>query len=184
MTKLLAACATVALLAGCANPPAISSNPVQDVTSALTSLGGSQLQTQAGNDISAAQYDFNQAVVVGALTSSDPAPGCLNAVATATGLGGVGPVSASFVPKMVGPASIAAVAYIRLQQASGLAGGGNISALIPVSCLALIGKLNIDGLQQINKAAIGAIPIPGVSSVLGNLPIPLANAPNASLGGK
>lgn len=183
--RLPIACAALALLAGCQAP--ISSNLVQDVGTAVTTLPGTAgLRSGIATDIQDTQYNFNQAVQVGALSPNDPAPGCVNSIVALTGLGGVGPVTASFVPKVDGPASLASVAYIRLQQANGL--GGNISAQIPVACLALIGKLNVDGLQQLNKAAISAIPIPGVSSVLHSLPVPLAR-PNAeganpSLGGK
>ena len=148
----------VLALAACANPTPISSNVIKDVTSSVNSplapVGGTIIQ-----GLQDASFNFDNAVVVGALTKDDPAPGCAhgilqdlgadvtNTTAGSTPVPMTGTSPTSFTPKVSDLISFGSVAYIRLQQAKTLQGGG---LTVPVSCEAIIGKVVIDGA---NKAA-------------------------------
>lgn len=152
----------VLALAACTSPTPISSNPIKDIATSpnnpLAPAGATIIQ-----GLQDASFNFDNAVVVGALGKDDPAPGCAHGILQDLGADVVnsttgsvpvatgGTVSNSFAPKVSDLISFGSVAYIRLQQAKAAAGGG---ITVPVSCEAIIGKVVIDGA---NKASgIGA----------------------------
>lgn len=140
----------VGLLAGCANPPPISSNPF--------SFAGTPAGNELAQDILAADNNLNQAVTVGALAASDPAPPCMNAVVSLLGLSGPG--SALYTPEINGPVSLGSVIYIRTQQV--LAFGGQGASAVPVSCEALLGQIVIDAGKVGIQIGAGMLPLPPI----------------------
>ena len=138
------------LAAGCTST--ISANPVQDITSTQTSplaSFGTTIQT----DLQSAEYNLDQAVLVGALDPTDPAPKCLHEALTAIGIEPGMPGAPSFTPKNDGLASLGAIAYIRAQQLKKAQGGISL----PTDCKTLIGQIVLDG------AAAGKNILPGGS---------------------
>lgn len=175
MTRFLAALAIVVAcsLSGCANPPPVTTSPISTAIGAIPGAG-SALTT----DITDAQYNFNQAVAIGALPASDPAPGCLNQAVAIMGIGAT-PAN-SFTPRIAGIVSGGSVVYIDAQQLKTLTGG---LPNVPSNCLQLIGQIVVDVNQAAGKTVIGALP-----GVLGLPAIGLRPAPraldNPSLGGR
>lgn len=167
--------ASVAVLAGCTAP--ISKSLPQDVLSqAASGAIGSQVQT----DIASTQYNFAQAVQVGALSANDPAPTCVNQAVAALGLGAANP---SFTPKIDGVFSFASVAYIRAQQIKALAGSGSLQ--VPPACLQILGQMQLDALAAAFKAAPGGglLPTLTTSPLPAVAPVPAAALANPSLDG-
>jgi hypothetical protein len=171
------------LLGGCANPPAISTNPIQSAGNIVnTATGGatSGATSDVSQDILNAQTDFNQAVQLGILPATDPAPQCLNSVASLLGVGGT--AAAQFTPTVSGIVSAGAVGYIYIQQLKQLTGG---TLTVPPACLQLIGQIVIDaskaGLQLGGAAtAIGLVGTTGLPALPLPLQRPVAPQPRAS----
>lgn len=81
------------------------------------------------SDLSATSRNLDQAVAVGALKPTDPAPQCLHDLLARTGAG-----QETFKPEISGLISLQSVAYIRAQQ---IKNRGDLSA----SCKAIIGEI-------------------------------------------
>ncbi len=163
MIRRLAATTLVAtLLASCANPPPISTNPIQSVVNATGLGSGNDVITQG---IANAQYNFNQALALGILPASDPAPGCLNSVATLLGIGGTAP--AQFTPKITDLISAGSVGYIYLQQLKAATGG---TLQVSPQCTQLIGQIIIDSTKMNLKLGSGAL---GAGVLTGGIPLPI-----------
>lgn len=135
--------ATAALLGlvACAQ---ISGNPAQDALSSSGAFG-----TKVVLDATDAQFNLSQAVAVGALDATDPAPECVARANALLGIGG-DPLP-SFTPKVDGVLSFTSVAYIRVQQLKKMAGG----VALPEPCYAVLGHMNIDALAAALRAAPG-----------------------------
>ena len=143
---------TAALLsvAACSNPAPISSNPATTATNIVSNVipgaasGQQAIQTQLLN----AEWNLDQAVTIGILTTTDPVDQCVHQVNTQLGIepvpsgGTVPPAPAQFTPRMTGLLDSGAVAYILAQQARA-AGQGGIT--VPTGCKAVIGDLVLKG---------------------------------------
>lgn len=151
-----------AALAACAGstlpPPPISANPVQNIQQAVAATPIGQTVVQGLQD---AEWNLDQAIVVGALPSDDPADACMHSALTQAGIepGSTAAPAPSFVPKVSDLISGGSVLYILAQQAKAVQGGG---INVPVPCEALVGKFVLDagalGLQAA-PAAISAVPL-------------------------
>lgn len=135
----------------------LSANPAADITTnvAKTDLGKVIIQ-----GLLDATSNLDQAVTVGALPKSDPAPGCFHAVLTQLGIdpANPAPAGASFTPKESDLISLGSVLYIRAQQLKAAQGGG---IQVPADCKLLVAQFMLDA------AAYGAKGLPG-----GGLAIP------------
>jgi hypothetical protein len=176
MKKFLTVSAMVALLAGCQTPPQISGNTLTNAVNAVNAAGGGQATDLVSTGILNAQYNLNEAVTVGALSATDPAPGCINQAVAVMGIGGT--AAASFTPKITDAISLGSVGYIYLQQVKSLTGG---SISLPTNCLALLGQMVLDVQSGLNKGIISAGVTAGLGTVgIPSLPIPLQRAPRQS----
>ncbi len=135
----------------------LSGNPAADITTTAAKTDLGKVVVQGLLD---ATYDLDQAVAVGALPKSDPAPGCFHAVLTQLGLDPANPAPAgsSFTPKISDLISLGSVLYVRAQQLKGAQGGG---IQVPADCKLLVAQFMLDA------AAYGAKGLPG-----GGLAIP------------
>lgn len=157
----------------CSNPPPISGSPITNVTNAIGAAGGSGATDLVTTGILNAQYNLNEAVTVGALSATDPAPGCLNQAVGVMGLGAT--AGASFVPKVTDAISLASVGYIYLAQVKQLTGG---SITVPTNCLAVIGQMVLDLQSGLNKGIISAgVATGGAAIGIPPLPLGLRTAP-------
>lgn len=156
----------VAALAACTGssipPPVISANPIQTVGSTVASTSVGQTVTQG---LQNAEWNLDQAIVVGALPSDDPADACLHSALTQMGIepGTTTPPAPSFTPKVTDLISGGSVLYILAQQAKAVQGGG---ITMPVSCEALVGKFVLDAGAlgvQVAPQVISAIPLAAMS---------------------
>jgi hypothetical protein len=175
MLKLLTA-ATIALdLGACAQNQTlpISNQPVASAAQAVEQALPAPLQSTIATDLTDTQYNFTQAVAIGVLPASDPAKGCVDAVVTALTPPAPAPGAPanSFQPKVDGLASGASVAYILAQQAQ--AAKTSLSQSLPPQCVALIGKLVVDGAQLAGKGAINLSTGGVLGTINAALPIPL-----------
>lgn len=157
MTRFLAALPLLALLAGCANPPPISANPVQSAVNQVSAVAPGPVQTVETGLLNA-EWNLDQAIAIGALPANDPADVCMHQALTQIGIepapaGTATPPIKSFVPRETDLISTGAVIYIQIQQAKKIAGGGSIT--VPVSCKAVIGQFVLDA------GALGIKLLPG-----------------------
>lgn len=146
-------------LGGCSNPAPISASPITNATTALGALGGGSASDLVTTGILNAQYNLDNAVKVGALAATDPAPACVDQAVAIMGIGGT--PAASFTPKISDAISAGSVGYIYFQQVKSLTGG---SITLPQSCLAILGQMVLDVQKGVNQAAIGAL-IPGAGII-------------------
>lgn len=157
--------ASMAVLAACATPPTVSSNPVASVVSAIPPAG--TVVTGLQN----AAYNLDMAISIGVLPMSDPADACVHQALQTIGqdvvlsMGMENPVGGTMTPasyqtKVTDLLSGGSVAYILAAQAKALAGNGGLA--VPPSCEQLIGEFVIKG---VNAPANGAI-----SAIIGALP--------------
>lgn len=147
--KLIFVSSILAGLIGCANPPQITKSPVTEIASVLSPSGGTDMISQG---ILNAQYNFNQAVQLGILSATDPAPGCLNSVATMLGLGASAPPG--FTPRVTDLISAGSVGYIYIQQLKTLTGS---SLQVSPACMQLIGQIVIDANRAGLRLGAGAL---------------------------
>lgn len=153
---------SVALLAGCATPPPISTNPIQTVTNAVaaTPIGGTVV-----TGLQNAAFNLDSAVQIGVLPMNDPADGCVHGALQLIGqdvvLGPMGenpvtPVTPTkqFTPKVTDLLSGGSVAYILAQQAKQIAGGG---VTVPASCEQLVGHFVLTGVNAPANTVINAV---------------------------
>lgn len=152
------------MLGACQQP--VTGNIAHDVVSSVSNptapISGSPQQAQTLNlgqtfvtDLLSAQFDLNSAVQVGALSATDPAPGCLNDVVAKLGIDPNAPPLPSFVPKDDGVISLASILYIRYQQLQALQGGG---LTISPTCQQIVGKILIDSLaKQVKGLSLGQL---------------------------
>lgn len=100
---------------------------------AVTDPIGAKLSASAliTSDLTATSRNLDQAVAVGALKPTDPAPQCLHDLLARTGAG-----QETFKPEISGLISLQSIAYIRAQQ---IKNRGELSA----SCKAVIGDIVI-----------------------------------------
>lgn len=162
----------MAMLAACATPPPISSNPVQTAANAIGALpiggpiGGNTVVTGLQN----AAFNLDSAIQIGILPATDAADGCVHGalqtlgadVTLANGMENPvmgAPVAKQFTPKVSDLLSGGSVAYILAVQAKALAGGG---ITVPAGCEQLVGHFVLTGVN----APAAAI----VNSVAGALP--------------
>lgn len=98
---------------------------------AVTDPIGAKLSpgTLITSDLAATSRNLDQAVKVGALSASDPAPACLHDLLARTGAG-----QETFKPEIAGLISLQSVAYIRAQQ---IKNREELSA----SCKAIVGDI-------------------------------------------
>lgn len=155
-------------LAACTSPPPISTNPVQSAVN-LVAPGGADVVTQG---ITNAQYNFNEAVKLGILPATDPAPQCLNSVAALMGIGGTAPPS--FTPKVTDLISAGSVGYIYIQQLKTATGG---TLTVSPGCEQLIGQIILDATRAGLKAGAGAL---SVGALSGGIPLPIPLPPIAA----
>lgn len=87
------------------------------------------------SDLTATSRNLDQAVAVGALKPSDPAPQCLHDLLARTGAG-----QETFKPEISGLISLQSVAYIRAQQ---IKNRGELST----SCKAILGDIVVGRLM-------------------------------------
>jgi hypothetical protein len=164
---LLGAC-----LAGCANPPAISANPiasgVNDINAVAAAIAPNSAPAAAAaiqTGLLNAEWNLDQAIKAKVLPASDPADLCLHQVNTQLGIepaaaGAPATPVASFVPRETGLIDTGSVVYIQIQQAKQVAAGG--VAQIPPGCTSVVGMLVIDA------ASVGIKGLPG-GNLLPNL---------------
>lgn len=154
MRKLLFILPLLALGA-CAdkNPGPISANPVQDVNAHLAQVapGAAMVGGTIQQGLLDAEWNLDQAILVGALPKNDPADSCLHGALTQLGIepntdGTAPPPAPSFTPRESDLISRGSVLYIRAQQAKALAGGGGLT--VPVGCEAIIGRIMLDAAKQ------------------------------------
>lgn len=145
------------ILGGCAQAP-ISANPVQ---SSVQALVPAQIQHTVETDLLSAEWNLDQAILIGALPKDDPADACLHSSLTLIGIepspdGSTAPPPPTFTPKNDGLVSLGAIAYVRLQQAKKLTGGGSIQ--VPQGCKTIIGQFVLDA----GAAGVKAFPGAGI----------------------
>ena len=177
MNRILAPITALGLLAGCTAP--ISNSLPNDI---LNQAASGAIGQQVQNDLTATQYNLNQAVAVGALSANDPAPTCVNQAVAVLGLGAQGK---SFTPQLAGVVSAASIAYIRAQQVKALAGSGTLQ--VPPACLQVLGQMQLDALAAAIKAAPGGglLPLLSTSPIAVPAAVPASVAePNPSLNGR
>ena len=131
----------VLALGACTTQPPISANPVQDITTGSPNTPLGQIGTTIGTDLQSAEFNLDQAILVGALPANDPADACLHGALTQIGLEPGTPAAPSFAPKNDGLVSLGAIAYIRIQQLKKAQGG----VTMPGSCKEIIGQFVLDG---------------------------------------
>lgn len=135
------------MLASCANPQPISTNPLQ------TLPGGATVQ----QGLIDASYNLHSAMAIGVLQPDDPAASCVDGVLHDIGIDpstGQATGGGSFTPRTSDLISAGSVAYILAQQAAASI-NGNIS--LPVGCQALIGKLVIDAARLARQIPGGMV---------------------------
>lgn len=162
--RLPVVAALVLSLAACANQPPISGNPIQDAFATVKGpavAGAPAAPDLITQGIADAQSNFAQAVTLGVLSATDPAPGCLNSAATVLGVGSA--AAPSFTPKVSDLISAGSVAYIRLQQLKTLTGGAGLK--VSSACTQLVGQIVLDAGSLLNKTAISAF-LPGAGTLL------------------
>lgn len=121
-------------LSGCASVP-ISANPIQDIVAMTPKLTG---PLSISDGLKEAAFNLDNAVLVGALDATDPAPGCVHDAMRALGLDPLVKPLPSFVPETSTLMGEGSVAYIRAKQTQRLQGAGvNVS----VNCKAFIGEI-------------------------------------------
>jgi len=153
LTLTAAACLA---LGACATQPPISANPVQDVTQAAAA-NSLPLVGTVQQGLLDAEFNLDNAIVVGALPKTDPADACLHGALTQIGIepqanGTPATPLPSFTPKVSDLISAGSVLYIRAQQLKALQGAGGLT--VPVPCEAIIGQFVLDA----GKAGAGALP--------------------------
>ena len=128
----------------------ISKDLGADISGATPSAARPGTVTQGLLD---AAYNLDQAVTVGALDATDPAPACVHGVLKDLGIDPANPSTPlpSFTPRVSDLISAGAVLYVRVQQAKRLQGG----IVVPADCKALIGQFVMDA------AAAGIKVFPG-----------------------
>ncbi len=128
-------------LAGCTAP--ISGSLTKDITATVAPATPGHLGGVVIQGLTDAAFNLDEAVRVGALDKTDPAPACFHGMLTQLGVevpaGAVAP--ASFTPKVSDLISAGSILYIRAQQLKKLRGGG-IS--VPSSCKELISTFMLD----------------------------------------
>lgn len=159
----------IILLVGCQNPAPISASPIQDIKTAVDAGGTPTIIGTVQQGLLDAEWNLDQAIVVGALPANDPADACLHQGLTQIGIepnpnGQAATPAPSFVPKISDLISAGSVLYIRAQQLKALQGGGGLQ--VPVACEAVIGRFVLDA----GKAGAGALP--GGSIISNILPKP------------
>lgn len=138
--KVLIAAAAVAMLAsGCASQiTAPSAGGIVQISKNST----------VGEDLLAMGYNLDNAVIVGALPSDDPAPACVHDVLRKAGLETVPGTETpkSFTPQREGVLSEGAIIYIKAQALKSLKG-------IEVSpeCEQIIGRIVVDNMKAARK---------------------------------
>lgn len=140
--KHLAMLYAATLLVGCATP--ISKSLTTDIAATVPNDRGASAIIQGLQD---SAFNFDEAVRVGALDATDPAPGCVHGVLKDLGVeasAGTAP-PAVFTPRVSDLLSAGSVLYIRVKQAERLAG---TSVVVPTDCKALVGQLIIDVARQ------------------------------------
>lgn len=167
--RLYIAVAACLALGACAdtNPGPISANPIQDTQAHLSQVGAGQLGGVIQQGLLDAEFNLDQAIIVGALPKDDPADACLHGALTQIGIepkpdGTAGTPAPSFTPRESDLISRGSVLYIRAQQAKALAGGGGLT--VPVGCEAIIGRIMLDA------AKAGGSLLPGGSIISNILP--------------
>lgn len=150
MKRLLFAALAALSVAGCASTPS-------QISGAPPGGGVTVTSPTIVTDLQSAAYNLDNAVAVGALAATDPAPACMHDILVKAGVelpAGAVPAK-SFTPKYDGVASAGTVAYILVQQAKQLQASG---VQVDPSCEALVGRVVIDGMKATNKAAVSLIP--------------------------
>lgn len=146
---ILCAILCVAVLAGCASPPKISSAPVNPVASVVAS------DATIATGLQNAAYNFDQAVAIGVLAADDPAAPCLHSALQLAGLEPLAgaPAVQSFTPKVTDLISAGSVLYIQAKQ---LQGAKPFEA--STSCKAIVGDVVLQALKAGFTGATSAIP--------------------------
>ena len=153
--KYLFAVLIITLMAGCTAP--IRGPETITATGAPVAGGGIPITNPTVvTDLQDAAYNFDNAVLVGALPATDPAPKCIHGILQQAGIEVPAGVSAakSFTPKNGGAISAGSIAYIQAQQLKATLGQG---VVVPQDCKALIGSVVIDGLTAVNKVGAAVI---------------------------
>lgn len=148
----------LAILAGCATPPPITSQPS---TLPIPIPQDSTVATGLQN----AAFNLDQAVAIGALPADDPAPVCVHGFLQQAGLEALpgAPPSRSYTPKVSDLISAGSVLYIRAQQARA---AGPYQP--PAGCDAILGRLVREAAAAGLTAATTTIPGAGALQVLIN----------------
>lgn len=144
------------LCAACTTP--ISASLTQDVTGA-TGAQTAPLVQKVTAGLQDASYNLDQAVVVGALAKTDPAPACAHAALQDLGIDpSVKPaaVAASFVPKIepLDVFSPGSVAYIRAQQIKALQASGALAPAISDACKVMMWNFVVDAIKSEAKVGV------------------------------
>ncbi len=128
-------------LVGCTTP--ISGTLTKDITAVVAPAAPGHLGGVVIQGLTDAAYNLDQAVVVGALDKTDPAPACFHGMLAQLGVevpaGAVAP--ASFTPKVSDLISAGSVLYIRAAQLRRLRGGG---IAVPTPCKELVAQFMLD----------------------------------------
>lgn len=176
MKRILTPMLVALALAGCSANIPISANPINDLSSQTGQVGSTVVQ-----GLQDAAFNFDNAVAVGALDKTDPAPACVHGILQDIGqdvtvtLTGATPVpstvgsGASYTPKVSDLISAGSVAYIRAQQAKKLVGGSGLS--VPVGCEAIVGKVVIDGANKAGSMGLSVL----TGGLVSKLPISLGS---------
>lgn len=144
---------TMIMAASCGTQ-SISGNPAADAQKAATSLQNDVVAKKIVEGIQNASWNFDQALLVGALKKDDPAPPCFHALMLDLGIDPASPPppGSSFTPRVTDVISFGSVLYIRAQQAQDVQGAG---IKVPPSCDALVSLVIKDALRTGIKSQMG-----------------------------
>lgn len=145
----------VTALTGCST---ISANPAQDLRAEIAAKpadsGAGLFGKVVMQGLLDATYNLDNAVTVGALDATDPAPKCFHGILGQLGIDPAVPTTPapSFTPRRSDLISEGSILYIRARQAQKLAGQG---VTVPSGCKELVAQFMLDAAAAGIKAQPG-----------------------------